>query len=78
MDVFIECIRGKESRKHQLDITESYFSQVIGLYYGLKYFGEEAKSDVKHMTSEMIKVYQERLDKMNGSVVQRLIRLLKN
>ena len=51
---------------------------MIGLYYGLKYFGEEAKSDVKHMTSEMIKVYQERLDKMNGSVVQRLIRLLKN
>ncbi len=53
----------RSQEKHQLDITESYFSQVIGLYYGLKYFGEEAKSDVKHMTSEMIKVYQERLDK---------------
>ena len=54
---------GRSQEKHQLDLTESYFSQVIGLFYGLKYFGEEAKSDVKHMTSEMIKVYQERLDK---------------
>ncbi|EKF51892.1 Neutral endopeptidase O [Lactococcus garvieae DCC43] len=53
----------RSQEKHQLDLTESYFSQVIGLFYGLKYFGEEAKSDVKHMTSEMIKVYQERLDK---------------
>ena len=33
----------RSQKKHQLDITESYFSQVIGLYYGLKYFGEEAK-----------------------------------
>lgn len=53
----------RSQEKHQLDLTESYFSQVIGLFYGLKYFGEEAKSDVKRMTSEMIKVYQERLDK---------------
>ncbi|MEY8538910.1 M13-type metalloendopeptidase [Lactococcus muris] len=53
----------RSQEKHQLDITEGYFSQVIGLFYGLKYFGEEAKSDVKRMTSEMIKVYQERLDK---------------
>jgi putative endopeptidase len=41
----------------------SQFSQAVGLYYGHKYFGEAAKADVKRMTSEMIKVYQERLDK---------------
>ncbi|MDR2977666.1 MAG: peptidase M13 [Streptococcaceae bacterium] len=49
--------------KHQLDITENYFDQVIGLYYGRKYFGESAKADVKRMVAAMISVYQDRLDK---------------
>jgi putative endopeptidase len=49
--------------KHQLDITENYFDQVIGLHYGQKYFGESAKADVKRMVATMISVYQERLDK---------------
>lgn len=49
--------------KHQLDITESYFAQVIGLHYGQKYFGETAKADVRRMVTAMISVYQERLDK---------------
>lgn len=47
--------------KHQLDVAESYFNQVIGLFYGKKYFGEKAKADVKEMTDKMIKVYQDRL-----------------
>ncbi|MCT1186765.1 peptidase M13, partial [Lactococcus lactis] len=46
-----------------LDLTESYFSQVIGLFYGKKYFGEAAKADVKRMVTAMIKVYQARLSK---------------
>ena len=33
----------RSQEKHQLDLTESYFSQVIGLFYGKKYFGEAAK-----------------------------------
>ena len=51
----------RSQEKHQLDLTESYFSQVIGLFYGKKYFGEKAKEDVKQMVSAMIKVYQDRL-----------------
>lgn len=51
----------RKQEKHQLDVAESYFSQVIGLYYGKKYFGDEAKADVKNMTDKMIKVYQNRL-----------------
>ncbi|AYG00838.1 M13-type metalloendopeptidase [Lactococcus allomyrinae] len=51
----------RSQEKHQLDLTESYFSQVIGIFYGKKYFGETAKEDVKRMVSAMIKVYQERL-----------------
>lgn len=53
----------RSQEKHQLDVAESYFSQVIGLFYGQKYFGEAGKNDVKRMVSAMIKVYQERLDK---------------
>ncbi|MFV0556379.1 MAG: M13-type metalloendopeptidase [Lactovum sp.] len=51
----------RSQEKHQLDITENYFSQVIGLFYGKKYFGEEAKKDVERMVESMIAVYQERL-----------------
>ena len=53
----------RSQEKHQLDLTESYFSQVIGLFYGKKYFGEAAKADVKRMVTAMIKVYQARLSK---------------
>ncbi len=51
----------RKQDKHQLDVAETYFSQVIGLYYGKKYFGDKAKADVKRMTAQMIKVYQNRL-----------------
>lgn len=51
----------RSQEKHQLDLTETYFSQVIGRFYGEKYFGAAAKADVEHMVFAMIKVYQERL-----------------
>lgn len=37
------------------------FGQVVGDYYGRKYFGEQAKADVHQMVEKMIKVYQNRL-----------------
>lgn len=49
--------------KHHLDVTESYFAQVIGLHYGKKYFGEAAKADVIRMIDVMVSIYKERLDK---------------
>ncbi|GFH42234.1 neutral endopeptidase [Lactococcus hodotermopsidis] len=52
----------RSQEKHAFDLATGQFSQAVGLYYGHKYFGEAAKADVKHMTSQMIKVYQERLD----------------
>lgn len=42
-------------------LTSSQFDQIIGLYYGKKYFGEKAKQDVEHMVSAMIAVYKKRL-----------------
>lgn len=42
-------------------LTLGEFGQVIGLYYGQKYFGDKAKQDVQHMVQTMIGVYKERL-----------------
>ncbi|WP_225365963.1 M13 family metallopeptidase [Levilactobacillus bambusae] len=41
--------------------AKAAFSQVTGLYYGQKYFGEKAKVDVQNMVKAMIAVYQNRL-----------------
>lgn len=38
------------------------FDQVVGLYYGHKYFGEAAKADVHQMVEKMIGVYKRRLE----------------
>lgn len=37
------------------------FGQVVGDYYGRKYFGEAAKADVRQMVLKMAGVYQQRL-----------------
>lgn len=48
-------------RKFAFYLTRSIFSQVIGDYYGRKYFGEKAKADVTHMVNQMVDVYKHRL-----------------
>lgn len=39
----------------------NYFNQIVGLYYGKNYFGEEAKIDVETMVYEMIDIYKQRI-----------------
>lgn len=41
--------------------TMMVYSQPVGLYYGEKYFGEEAKKDVVEMVYEIINKYKERV-----------------
>lgn len=48
-------------RKFAYYLARDVFSQVMGDYYGKKYFGEQAKDDVHHMVEQMIKVYKNRL-----------------
>ncbi|WP_251545856.1 M13 family metallopeptidase [Limosilactobacillus caecicola] len=48
-------------RKFAFYLTRGIFSQVIGDYYGKKYFGPEAKADVTHMVKQMVDVYKQRL-----------------
>jgi len=52
----------RPQNKHSFDLASDMYSQVVGLYYGHKYFGEEAKKDVKHMVEKMIEVYKSRLE----------------
>lgn len=39
------------------------FSEPVGLYYGRKYFGEEAKKDITELVQETIEAYKERIAK---------------
>ncbi|MGX6485692.1 M13 family metallopeptidase [Aerococcus sanguinicola] len=42
--------------------STAMFDQVIGLYYGKKHFGPQAREDVRQMVVEMIEVYKKRLE----------------
>ncbi|BDR58820.1 M13 family metallopeptidase [Xylocopilactobacillus apicola] len=42
-------------------LTNNFFDEIIGVYYGAKYFGPKARADVKTMINTMIKVYEQRL-----------------
>jgi putative endopeptidase len=53
----------RSQEKHAFDLATTQYQQAVGIYYGRKYFGEAARADVTRMTTEMIKIYQERLDK---------------
>lgn len=43
-------------------LASGQFDQVVGDYYGKKYFGEAAKKDVEQMVKKMIAVYKKRLE----------------
>lgn len=47
--------------KFAYHVAERNLDQVVGTYYGKKYFGEKAKKDVRQMVEKMISVYEERL-----------------
>ena len=50
-----------EPNKFAYQLASRMFSQPIGRYYGVKYFGEEAKKDVVEMVQEIIEAYKERI-----------------
>ncbi|WP_294835035.1 M13 family metallopeptidase [uncultured Lactobacillus sp.] len=47
--------------KQAYHIANGTFSEVVGVYYGQTYFGENAKKDVEDMIHRMLDVYKERL-----------------
>lgn len=55
-------ISGVEKReKYACRLTTSLFSEPIGIYYGKKHFGEDAKKDVLNMVKKIIDTYKKRL-----------------
>ncbi|MDO4356478.1 MAG: M13 family metallopeptidase [Clostridia bacterium] len=42
-------------------LASSMFSEVVGVYYGKTYFGEQARQDVTDMVGRLIEVYEQRL-----------------
>ena len=52
-----------ELDKQAYQIASKYYSEPIGLYYGRKYFGEEAKADVISLVKKIIETYKERMVK---------------
>ena len=51
--------RSKEKAAYYL--ASGIYDQVVGDYYGHKYFGEKAKQDVHDMVVKMVNVYKNRL-----------------
>lgn len=51
------------SKKQAFYLASGTFDQVLGEYYGQKYFGQEAKKNVEDMVMRMIGVYKQRLKK---------------
>lgn len=62
---FSRTLSGKKSsvkkEKAAYYLASGTFDQVIGDYYGHKYFGEKAKQNVHDMVVKMINVYEKRL-----------------
>lgn len=66
---FSRALSGKQTatkkEKAAYYLASGVFDQVVGDYYGRKYFGEKAKQDVHDMVVKMVKVYQKRLEVNN-------------
>lgn len=70
----------QSKEKAAYNFAANVFSQVVGDYYGKKYFGEKAKQDVYNMVVKMIGVYEKRLqnnDWLSESTKEKAIIKLK-
>ena len=49
------------SEKFAYQLASSMYSEPVGLYYGEKYFGEEAKKDIIEIVKQIVATYQKRI-----------------
>ena len=47
--------------KFAYQLASSMYSEPVGLYYGEKYFGEEAKKDITEIVRQIVATYQKRI-----------------
>lgn len=66
-------------QKHAYYCSIGVFDQPFGIYYGKKYFGQEARDDVEDMVHEMIEVYKQRLSQntwlSSATIEQAIVKL---
>ena len=55
----IAAVSSPEKFAYQL--SSSLYSEPVGLYYGEKYFGEEAKKDITEIVRQIVATYQKRI-----------------
>ena len=48
--------------KFAYQLASSLYSEPVGLYYGEKYFGEEAKKDIIDIVKQIVATYQKRIE----------------
>ena len=56
----IAAVSSPEKFAYQL--ASSVYSEPVGLYYGEKYFGEEAKKDITEIVRQIVATYQKRIE----------------
>lgn len=47
--------------KYAYQLSSGIYSEPVGLYYGEKYFGEEAKKDITEIVRQIVATYQKRI-----------------
>ena len=52
---------GSPAEKFAYQLASSMYSEPVGLYYGEKYFGEEAKKDIIEIVQQIVATYQKRI-----------------
>lgn len=55
--------KGTPIEKYAYQLASSMYSEPVGLYYGEKYFGEEAKKDITEIVYQIIDTYKSRIEK---------------
>ena len=50
------------AEKFAYQLASSMYSEPVGLYYGEKYFGEEAKKDITEIVKQIVATYQKRIE----------------
>ena len=50
------------TEKFAYQLASSQYSEPVGLYYGEKYFGEEAKKDITEIVRQIVATYQKRIE----------------
>ena len=50
------------AEKFAYQLASSLYSEPVGLYYGEKYFGEEAKKDITEIVKSIVATYQKRIE----------------